>query len=187
MSTAMNIILVFPKAETLKNLRNVLRRAGYQVDACVTTVAQALHAAGGCDGGIIITYYRLIDGMATEICENAGERFQYLVIGPKDYVEARTLRDVFSLTTPLCVGELLSTMEVMSCAWARWRKKLRSRPRVRSKEEQRTLDRAKLLLMEQNALTEEEAHRYIQKTSMDSGIGMVETAYMILSLMSERN
>lgn len=183
----MNIILVFPKADTAKNLKQVLHRAGYQVDACVTTVAQALQAAGDCDSGIIISNYRLIDGMAIEICENAGERFQFLMIGPKDYIESRTLKDVFSLSTPLRVGDLLSTMEVMSYAYARWRKKMRSRPRVRSEEEQRTIERAKLLLMERNALTEEEAHRYIQKSSMDSGTGIVETAYMILSLMSERN
>ena len=32
-------------------------------------------------------------------------------------------------------------------------------------------------------MTEEEAHRYIQKTSMDSGTNIVETAQMILCLM----
>jgi response regulator NasT len=37
--------------------------------------------------------------------------------------------------------------------------------------------------MERNSMTEEEAHRYIQKRSMDNGTGMVETAQMILSLM----
>jgi response regulator NasT len=38
--------------------------------------------------------------------------------------------------------------------------------------------------MERNSMTEEEAHRYIQKRSMDNGTGMVETAQMILSLMT---
>ena len=33
-------------------------------------------------------------------------------------------------------------------------------------------------------MTEEEAHRYIQKSSMDSGTGMTETAQMILSIMA---
>ena len=34
-----------------------------------------------------------------------------------------------------------------------------------------------------NHLSEEEAHRYIQKCSMDSGTNMVETAQMVLSMM----
>ena len=175
----MNIILVFPKQETAKSLKNVLRRAGYTVDASVTTVAQALQAASECDSGIIVSNYKLVDGMAIDIYEGAGSRFQFLMIGPKDYVEARAIPDIFSLATPLH-----TTMEVMSYAYSRWRKKMRAKPKVRSEEEQKTIDRAKALLMECNGLTEPEAHRYIQKSSMDNGTGVVETAYMILTLMN---
>lgn len=42
---------------------------------------------------------------------------------------------------------------------------------------------AKALLMERNHMTEEEAHRYLQKTSMDNGTSLVETAEMIFMLM----
>ena len=38
--------------------------------------------------------------------------------------------------------------------------------------------------MERNYLTEEEAHKYLQKCSMDSGTNMVETAQMIMSLIN---
>ena len=34
-------------------------------------------------------------------------------------------------------------------------------------------------------MTEEEAHRYLQKCSMDSGTNMLETAQMVLTIMSE--
>ena len=37
--------------------------------------------------------------------------------------------------------------------------------------------------MVRNNMSEEEAHRYIQKRSMDNGTGLIETAQMILSLM----
>ena len=181
----MNIILVFPKQETAKSLKNVLRRAGYSVYASVSTVAQALQAASECDSGIIVSNYKLIDGMAIDIYESAGSRFQFLMIGPKDYVEARAIPDVFSLSTPLHTSDLLSTMEVMSYAYSRWRKKMRAKPKVRSEEEQKTIEQAKALLMERNGLTESEAHRYIQKSSMDNGTGVVETAYIILTLMNE--
>ena len=36
--------------------------------------------------------------------------------------------------------------------------------------------------MLRNHMTEAQAHRYIQKCSMDSGTDMTETAYMILRL-----
>ena len=32
-------------------------------------------------------------------------------------------------------------------------------------------------------MTEEEAHRYIQRSSMDTGTNMVETAQMVLTMM----
>ena len=82
----MNIILVFPKQETARSLKNVLRKAGYTVDASVSTVAQALQAASECDSGIIVSNYKLVDGMAIDIYDNAGRNFQFLMIGPKDYV-----------------------------------------------------------------------------------------------------
>ena len=41
-----------------------------------------------------------------------------------------------------------------------------------------------LILGQRNNLTEEEAHRYMQKRSMDNGTGLTETAQMILSLLT---
>ena len=58
-------------------------------------------------------------------------------------------------------------------------------PKELTKEEQELINEAKALLMERNHLTEEEAHRYIQKSSMDNGTNMVETAQMILTLLFE--
>ena len=37
--------------------------------------------------------------------------------------------------------------------------------------------------MERNGMSEEEAHRYLQKTSMEGGRNMTETAQMVLSVM----
>ena len=45
------------------------------------------------------------------------------------------------------------------------------------------ITKAKELLMDRNHMTEVEAHRYLQKCSMDSGTGMVETAQMVISLI----
>ncbi len=67
---------------------------------------------------------------------------------------------------------------------AKRRKKLKSQPKERSGEEQELIKQAKELLMERNHMTEAEAHRYIQKCSMDSGTNMVETAQMIMSLIN---
>mgnify|MGYP002618652292 FL=1 len=53
----------------------------------------------------------------------------------------------------------------------------------RTEEEKKILWEAKAVLMERNHMTEEEAHRYIQKCSMDSGTSLTETAQMVLSMI----
>ena len=55
---------------------------------------------------------------------------------------------------------------------------------MRSTEEQKTIDDAKHLLMEKNNMSEEDAYRYIQKNSMDSGNSLVESASMVISIYS---
>ena len=62
------------------------------------------------------------------------------------------------------------------------KKREREKPNKRSSADQGVINQAKSLLMEKNGLTEEEAHRYLQKRSMDNGTNMVETAYMVLQV-----
>lgn len=90
--------------------------------------------------------------------------------------------DVVCLPMPLKVNDLLSTLEMMVQAQARRKKRMKRQLRQRSEEEQSLLMQAKSILMERNGMTEEEAHRYMQKCSMDSGTNIVETAQMVLSL-----
>lgn len=83
------------------------------------------------------------------------------------------------------VHELLQTLEMMEGQIHRRRKRLRNIPRQRSEEDRQMIEQAKALLMDRNKFSEEEAHRYIQKRSMENGTGLVEVAQMILSLMQD--
>ena len=55
----------------------------------------------------------------------------------------------------------------------------------RSKEEQELIEKAKGILMNNNEMSEPEAFRYIQKSSMDYGRTLLETAAMIIALNEE--
>ena len=156
-----NVIVAFPKIENAKSIKNILVRSGFHVDAAVTTGAQALQYANSLDGGI----------------------FQMLLVASPDICNEHEVADIMCLSMPLKVHELIQTVETMSYTITRMRKKRRTEPKVRSEEEKRMLQDAKELLMVRNNMSEEEAHRYIQKRSMDNGTGLIETAQMILSLM----
>lgn len=104
-----------------------------------------------------------------------------LVASPVKLQEC-AIGDIMCLSMPIHSHELVSTLQTMMLDVMRPRKKpIRPQPKRRSEKEQKVIDDAKALLMERNNLSEEEAHKYIQKLSMDSGNNLVETAEMILA------
>ena len=90
---------------------------------------------------------------------------------------------VAMLEMPIKVRDFLNSVEMMqNNIFAKFRRKKKSPPK-RTEEEQSIVDEAKTVLMEKNGMSENEAHRYVQKTAMDSGRTMVETAEEILKIM----
>ncbi len=55
-----------------------------------------------------------------------------------------------------------------------------NKPVRRCPEDEALLSRAKQLLMDRRGMTEEQAHRFLQKQSMDSGMKMVDMARQML-------
>ncbi|MCH1981046.1 ANTAR domain-containing protein [Ruminococcus sp. OA3] len=178
-----NIIVVFPKIEDAKNIKNLLIRHGFEVLAVCTSGAQALNHADHMTEGIVICGYRFADMLYSELREELPDNFEMLLLASERVLGNCGSTGVVSVCMPLKVQELLDTLNFMFCQSSRRKRKRRSGPRERSAKEKFTIEKAKKLLIERNRLTEEEAHRYIQKCSMDSGNNMAETAEMILSIM----
>ena len=178
-----NIIVAFSKPEDGKNIKGILIRNGFQVVAACISGAQTLSAADGLSGGIVVSGYRFQDMMYDELRQCLPGSFDMLLISSPARWSGQAPDRVICLPMPLKVHDLLSTLEMMVQAQERIRRKMRNRPRERSSEEQSVISEAKALLMERNNMTESEAHRYIQKCSMDSGTNLVETAQMVISLI----
>lgn len=121
--------------------------------------------------------------MYTELVNCLPTHFEMLLMASQRVLSEGVGSGIMSVAMPLKVQDLLNTLEMMVANAERRRKKRKTMPKVRSDEDRKVLDEAKALLMERNGMTEEEAHRYIQKCSMDSGTNLVETAEMVLSMM----
>lgn len=177
-----SIVIVFPKIEDAKSMKNVLVRSGYSVTAVCCTGAQALEQVDGLNDGIVISGYKMTDMVFSELRDCLPTGFELLLMASRSVIE-QYAGDVISLAMPLKVHELIETVGMMVQAIERRRRRMRAVPKERNPEEVALIRDAKRLLMERNNMTEEEAHRYIQKCSMDSGTNMVETAQMVLSIM----
>lgn len=177
-----NIVVVFPKPNDAKNIRNILVRSGCRVAAVCTSGSQVLHVADQLGEGIVVCGYKLADMLYSQLKEDLPGGFDMLLIASRHLLELGPQKDVVCLELPLKVQDLADTLAMMTENILRRRKKEKQKPRARSEEENKLIRDAKRLLMERNSMTEEEAHRYMQKCSMDSGTNLVETAHMIFAL-----
>lgn len=180
-----NIVIAFPKKEVAQNIRKILSQSGYSVQAVCSTGAQALASVNNLENGILICGSRFIDMMYMEIHDYLPPEFQMLLIASPTSIQEREVENLVCLELPMKVHELLQTLEMMEGQIRCRRKRLRNIPRQRSEEDRQMIEQAKALLMDRNKFSEEEAHRYIQKRSMENGTGLVEVAQMILSLMQD--
>ena len=166
-----SIIVVLPKLDDSKTIKNLLVRNGFQVAAVCGSGSQAISVADNLDDGIVICGYKLVDMMYSELHDYLPPGFEMLLMASSHLLAECVGSDIMSLSMPLKLHDLLNTVELMTNSIEYKRKKRKSQPRT------------KALLMSRNNMTEEEAHRYIQKCSMDSSTNLVETAQMVLAVM----
>lgn len=178
-----NIIVALPKLADAKGIKNILVRGGYTVTGVCATGAQAVSFADDLNDGIVICSYKLPDMLYSELREYLSPGFELLLIASGHLLEQCEENGTVCLSMPLKVVDLLSTVGMMAEGIERRRRKAKLQPRPRSASDESAIREAKTLLMDRNRMTEEEAHRYLQKCSMDSGTNMVETALMVLSMM----
>ena len=179
-----SILVAFPKNEDANTIKNALVSNGIEVAGVTNTGAQTIAFAGELDGGIVISAYRMRDMHFRELNAYLPRGFKLVLIASPARLAECMDDDIITLNTPLHVKELLGTVQMMQQAAQRREKKDKEKEaRIRSNGDKDTILHAKLLLMERNNLSEEEAYRYIQKTSMDSGTNMTEVAEMILCMM----
>ena len=181
----MNLIVLFGKTEEGRAIRNLLVRSGYEVSALCTTASQALSEADMLGEGILVCGFRYPDMVYSELSDYLPAGFEMLLIASEALVSEGVPEGIVALSMPLKTVDLFATLGMMTGRRERRKKKLRSQPTQRSDKDKELIAKAKEVLMERNHMDEEEAHRYLQKCSMESGTGLVESAQMVLTLMDK--
>ncbi len=179
----MNIIVAFAKSKDAQNFKSLLIRGGYDSISVYSSGVQALSAMDDLGSGVIICGYRLSDMLYSDLLHDLPPYFKMLLIASESREPMECSSDNFIyLPTPLKTNDLFSTLEIMIEGVQRLRRKSKERRLKRSDKDKKTIDHAKSILMERHHMTEPEAHKYLQKCSMDSGTDMLETAEMIISI-----
>lgn len=179
-----SLVVVFPKIDDAKSIKNLLVKSGFTVNGTCTTGAQVLELVDSLGAGVVISAYRLSDMMFRELAESLPPGFELLLMASQANIQAVAgEKGIMAISMPLKVHDLINTVDMICSGIDRRRRKARQIPKTRSAEDTVLIASAKELLMQRNHMTEDEAHRYLQKCSMDTGTNLVEAAHMVLDLL----
>ena len=171
-----NVFVAFSQRKTALSIAKTVQANGMHVVCAVTGLSELKKHIHAYSSGIIICGYRFKDDYIVDFIEDVPETMNIVLIGNRAQLEACTNERVFKLAVPLqkvdlvCSLNMLASMEEYSAT-----------AKQRDPKEERLINRAKGLLIERYSMTEEQAHRYIQKKSMDTGKRLVDIAKIILS------
>ena len=174
-----DIVIAMPKYEDANRLRNIIKGSDIWEDSIICTKgAEVLSTVDSREISVVICTRRLSDMDYTEI-SNYLKAGIYMILLTKDDSIQPIESNVQKLVMPFKSADFIGM--VKSYLQTGERKEKPRKPK-RSLADQKIIDEAKALLMERKSMTEPDAFRYIQKTSMDTGRTMVESAQMIIMM-----
>lgn len=171
------IVLAFSKDDTADKLRQILNGSGHEITAVCHSCAEVLRVASELDEILVIMGYKLPDAVADEVAEGLRDGQKIISLMRAERRDLINNDDILTVTLPVNRHELLSAIDII------WGEIERVRHRAkRTDEEKEIIEKAKLFLMETYQMSEERAHRFIQKRSMDSGERLADVARTVLNI-----
>ena len=173
------VIIACKDSAMCDKLAHTLAASGIDIIGTATKGASALQKAARYygDHGVLLCSYAMTDMTASELYRIMPEGFEMVVL-----LSARQ-RAVFGGGEMLCLdipvnrSDLISTLRMLTEP----QKPVSFRPEKRSESDREIISKAKALLMERNGMSEPDAHRFLQKRSMNSGESLVSVAMNILN------
>jgi DNA-binding NtrC family response regulator len=172
------IVVAFENENNRKRVCDILEANGIPVKVSCRSGAEAIRAIRKMSGGIVISGFKLAEMTAADLAYDLSGIAMVLTIAAPQYLEQCVNDNMFKLPTPFSRGDLVSSVRMLL---QMQEKHYRSAPPRRSGKDTADINKAKEILMSKNGMTEEEAHRFIQRRSMDTGMKAVETARLIIS------
>lgn len=167
------IIVAFSNGEKCAQYAAVLEGAGIPVFRKCTSASEVKRTINLCGDGIILSSCRLPDSTIDALAWDLGKQALLMVVGRPDQLELCEHPDIFRLCAPCSKGELTSAVNMLIQLH-------HMRQPRRSEDEKRIIGMAKQYLMEKYAMTEPEAHHFLQKGAMDKGLKLAAFAQKLI-------
>ena len=169
------IILGFSKDETAQKMVRMLSGSGFTAAANCHSKAEIIRIANELPARPVIMGFKLADATVNEVYEDLPHDTPLISLIRADQQPLISYDEIFVMPLPINHAQLLSGLDVLMGGIRR-----RKKPK-RSDDEKKIIELAKQVLIEKHMMSEEQAHRFIQKRSMDTGSKFADTAKFILS------
>ncbi len=180
-----NIIIGFTDRKKGEVIKEIVTGSGfYNVDIC-TTGDEILRTANESAGGVVVCGYKVANMLHADIYEMLPENFGMLVLLSGKQADLVDGEEIFSLVLPVTKVDVIKTIKMILSFLDKGSGNNKNSDAgskaERSNDDKIIIERAKLYLMNKYKITEDAAHRFLQKNSMNRGMKMIDTAKMILN------
>lgn len=170
-----DILVAFSGEKTREYMTELFAETDISVSAACGTGAEILAAIRARKCPVVLCGYQLYDMEADELYEQLPKGTVMVLLAEEQELECCQALGIMGLKVPASREAVVESVE------AAFQTALEKPPvPKRSEEDKQLIARAKEQLMEERQLSEEEAYRLIQRTSMNVGAKMVDTAKKIL-------
>ena len=177
------IIIALSNIETAKKIKSLLVQEGYQVVALCTSGNELIRMVMQYSPDLVLVGYKFKDMSLLDIYATLVDTTSFLAIVNepyKSYIEEDT--DIYCIGTKISNVLLTNAIDLIFQGKKRIKKLTKQVEKLENTiEDRKLIEKAKGKLMATSGLTENEAFRYMQKISMDSGKKMKDIASLILS------
>ena len=177
------IVTAFSHEESQRRILRLLEMGGYVTAGRFFSGADVIRAVRHLEIAVVICGFRLRDMTAPELAERLGPDTSVLVIASASNLDLCHGENLYKLSVPSARADLYASLNML----LRLRREGgRYPPPQRREADQKLIRRAKELLMDINRMSEAEAHRFLQKRSMDAGLRLEQTARLIIETLTAR-
>lgn len=174
-----SVIVAFESERSCERIRDILESSGTAACILCRSAAEVKRTVSKQRVSTVICGFKLPDEPAEALFEDLPPTCSMLIVAVQGMLDLCQNDDIFRLASPVRRGDLVASVRLLLQMGHRLEKFVRPQ---RSQEEEELIQSAKELLMDRNSMTEEQAHRFLQKKSMDSGVKMAQTARLVLGM-----
>lgn len=155
------IVVAFERQSNCDRLREALESTGEFSCLTCRSAAQVKRTVAKLRLDLVVCGFKLTDESCETLYFDLPQRCAMLMVAPQAQLELCAAPGIFKLPAPVGRGSLLASVRMLAQM-----AQTSQAPARRSWEEKELVAQAKALLMEQDGMTEAEAHRWLDRKSV---------------------